>query len=190
MKTLFTERTDFSSAEGSIDGCTKNERSVASDWAPLQKLISGVRVKEIKNVPKENGFLTEIFRTDWALDEAQVNQVFQVVLSAGEVSAWHAHQFTTDRLFGSYGLLKIVLFDARTSSPTYRLINEFRIGLIRPSLIVVPPGVWHGIQNIAKESSCLINLVDRAYDYEDPDHWELPSDTKDIPYSFANTTPV
>jgi dTDP-4-dehydrorhamnose 3,5-epimerase len=103
------------------------------------------------------------------------------------VSAWHAHQFTTDRLFGSYGLLKIVLFDARSNSPTYRLINEFRIGLIRPSLIVVPPGVWHGIQNIAKESSCLINLVDRAYDYEDPDHWKLPSDTKDIPYSFANT---
>jgi dTDP-4-dehydrorhamnose 3,5-epimerase len=80
--------------------------------------------------------------------------------------------------------MKVALFDARSNSRTHKLVNEFRIGLLRPTLIVVPPGVWHGVQNISKEPGCLVNLVDRAYAYEDPDHWRLPFDTSEIPYSF------
>ncbi len=190
MKTFTGGKTDFSPEQGSIEGCTKNEQSVTSDWEPHQALIDGVKVKEVKNVPKENGFLTEIFRADWALDEGPVSQIFQVMLRPGDISAWHAHKLTTDRLFAGYGLVRLVLFDARSKSPTHKLINEFRIGVMRPALIVVPPGVWHGVQNMSKDVSCLINLVDRAYAYDDPDHWRLPQDTPDIPYSFAKTTPA
>ena len=183
------ERVDFTPEQGLIGGCAKDERSITAEWGPVDPLIDGVKVKEIRNVPKENGFLTEIFRADWALGEDAVKQVFQVVLSPGGTSAWHAHQFTTDRFFVSCGLVKLVLFDARSGSPTHGLINELRLGIIRPRLIVVPPGVWHGVENIANESSCLINLVTRAYTYEDPDHWRLPPDTPKIPYSFSRTKP-
>lgn len=189
MRAFAKGKIEFTPEQGLIEGCTKDERSIASDWEPLRELIEGVKVKEIKNVPKENGFLTEIFRADWALDAGEVGQVFQVNLFPGGISAWHAHQFSTDRLFASLGLMKVVLFDARSSSPTHRLINEFRLGLMRPTLIVVPPGVWHGVQNISKESGCLINLVDRAYAYEDPDHWRLPFDSTEIPYSFIKPMP-
>jgi dTDP-4-dehydrorhamnose 3,5-epimerase len=189
MKAFVERELDFTPEQGMIEGCTKDERNIASDWEPLQELIDGVKVKEIKNVPKENGFLTEIFRADWELDEGHVSQVFQVNLFPGGISAWHAHQFSTDRLFASYGLIKVVLFDARSNSRTHKLINEFRIGLVRPTLIVVPPGVWHGVQNISKEPGCLVNLVDRAYAYEDPDHWRLPFDTSKILYSFNKPMP-
>jgi dTDP-4-dehydrorhamnose 3,5-epimerase len=50
--------------------------------------------------------------------------------------------------------------------------------------VVVPPGVWHAVQNLAPETSTLLNLVDHAYDYEKPDHWRLPIGTPLIPYSF------
>jgi dTDP-4-dehydrorhamnose 3,5-epimerase len=188
MKAFADKETDFTPEQGLIEGCTKDERSIASDWEPLRELIEGVKVKEMKNVPKENGFLTEIFRADWALDAGEVKQVFQVNLLPGSISAWHAHQFATDRLFASQGLLKVVLFDARANSPTHKLINEFRLSLARPTLIIVPPGVWHGVQNISTEQSYLINLVDRAYAYDDPDHWRLPFDTQQIPYSFTKPT--
>ena len=189
MKAFAKGKTDFTPEHGFIQGCAKDERSIASDWEPLRELIAGVKVKEVKNVPKENGFLTEIFRTDWGLDRGEVSQVFQVNLFPAAVSAWHAHQFSTDRLFAGYGLMKVVLFDARTASPTHKLVNEFRVGLVRPTLIVVPPGVWHGVQNISKEPGSLINLVDRAYAYEDPDHWRLPADSPEIPYSFVKQEP-
>ncbi|MGH9901494.1 MAG: dTDP-4-dehydrorhamnose 3,5-epimerase family protein [Pyrinomonadaceae bacterium] len=180
---------DFTPEQGLIEGAAKDGHSITADWEPLRELIDGVKVREVKNVPKDNGFLTEIFRADWALDEGEVEQVFQVVLSLGGVSAWHAHQFTTDRLFASHGLIKVVLFDARSHSPTYNRVNEFRIGSVRPTLIVVPPGVWHGVQNLSEGPSLLLNLVNRAYAYEDPDHWRLPPDTPKIPYSFIQPTP-
>ena len=97
--------------------------------------------------------------------------------------AWH--EITTDRLFVADGLLKIVLYDAREGATTYGRINEFRLGALRPGLLVVPPGVWHGVQNIGPDSGRLLNLVDCAYRYDDPDHWKLPPDTDRIPYSFS-----
>jgi hypothetical protein len=55
-------------------------------------------VPRLKHVPRNNGILTEVFRRDWNLDDRLVDQVFQSVLGPGAVSAWHAHQHTTDRL--------------------------------------------------------------------------------------------
>ncbi|HKQ99854.1 MAG TPA: hypothetical protein VJT09_04225 [Pyrinomonadaceae bacterium] len=185
MKAFGEKESDFTPESGWIEGCAKDQYHITPDWEPIQKLIDGVKIKRIKNVVKENGVLTEIFRTDWALDDGEVSQVFQKILPPGGVSAWHAHQLTTDRLFVSQGLIKVVLFDARLKSPTHRLVNEFHAGPMNPALIIVPPGVWHGIQNVAQEPSCLINLVNQAYSYEDPDHWRLPVDTPKIPYTFG-----
>jgi len=168
-----------------MEGATKDRQSITADWVPLRELIDGVRVREIKNVPKSNGVLTEIFRSDWGLDSGIVQQVFQTTIAPAGLSAWHVHQFTTDRLFVSLGLLKIVLFDARESSPSRGCVNELKFGTERPALVVVPPGVWHGVQNIGAAPGLILNLVDRAYCYEDPDHWRLPPDTSKIPYSFV-----
>ena len=166
-------------------GARKDPASITSDWNWLQNAIEGVRVQEVKNVVKSNGdVLCEIFRRDWLLDEGVVDQVFQSVINPGNISAWHVHQHTTDRLFVSQGLLRIVLYDAREASPTHERLSEYRFGAVRPALLVIPPGVWHGVQNISDAPALLLNLVDSAYSYEDPDHWRLPLDTEKIPYRF------
>lgn len=178
----FSTTASFSATQGNIEGCSKNEQSVTADWIIMQDLIAGVKIKEVKSVPRDNRILTEIFRKDWTLDHGVIDQVFQVLLQPNAISGWHAHQFTTDRLFISMGLIKIALYDARQNSPTYQAINEFRLGVTRPGLVVIPPGVWHGIKNLSSEPGLLLNLVDCAYAYEDPDHWTLPHDTQAIPY--------
>ena len=163
----------------------KDTQSITADWdLRNQTLISGVAGVEVKNVLKNNGHLTEIYRRDWLLDSQPVDQVFQVVLRPGNLSAWHLHQTTTDRLFVSFGTIKIVLFDPRPDSPTYGLLNEFRVSELRPQLIVVPPQVFHGVQNIGTDTAILLNLVDEAYVYESPDHWRLPHPHPAIPYQF------
>ena len=80
-----------------------------------------------------------------------------------------------------------VLYDAREGSATHGVLNELVFGAIRPALIVVPPRVWHGIEKPSHTTSTALNLVDRAYDYEDPDHWRLPADSSEIPYQFSRT---
>jgi dTDP-4-dehydrorhamnose 3,5-epimerase len=166
-------------------GAERDRQSITSDWNSLQDAIEGVRVREMKNVVKSGGdILCEVFRRDWMLDDGDVDQVFQSVMNPGSISAWHVHHFTTDRLFASHGVLQIVLFDGRQNSATCGRINEFRFGAVRPALLIIPPGVFHGVRNISTEPALLLNLVDRAYRYEDPDHWRLPLDTDKIPYRF------
>jgi dTDP-4-dehydrorhamnose 3,5-epimerase len=167
-----------------LEGATKDRQTITPRWVPSgQTLIDGVEVHEVLNVPKSNGYLTEIFRSEW-LRNRNIDQVFQVVLEPGALSAWHAHALTTDRLFVSSGIVRIALYDDRHGSPTHGLVNEFRFGTIRPALLVVPPRVWHGVENTGSAHAFVLNIVDRAYDYEDPDHWRLPVDSNQIPFRF------
>ncbi|HYC88438.1 MAG TPA: dTDP-4-dehydrorhamnose 3,5-epimerase [Thermoanaerobaculia bacterium] len=167
-----------------LEGATKDRQTITPRWVPsAQTLIDGVEVHEVLNVPKSNGYLTEIVRAEW-LGNPTIAQVFQVVLEPGALSAWHTHAVTTDRLFVSNGIVRIALYDGREGSPTHGLVNEFRFGTIRPALLVVPPRVWHGVENIGSSHAFVLNLVDRAYDYEDPDHWRVPADSAQIPFRF------
>lgn len=169
-----------------LRGATKDAQSITADWQPVQqKLIDGVVWNESRNVPTGYGYLTEIFRSEWQASSAIITQIFQAVLRPGQINAWHSHAKTTDRFFVSYGLIHVVLYDGREDSPTYGLLNEFRLGTLRPAIITIPPKVWHGIQNIHTEISIILNLVDQAYSYENPDHWRVPADTAEIPFSFS-----
>ena len=56
---------------------------------------------------------------------------------------------------------------------------------MRPTFLVIPPGVWHGVQNLGTGDVILLNLPTRGYVYEDPDHYRLPYNTDQIPYSWT-----
>src|SRR4051812_14076519 len=175
----------FSPVDGFIAGAKKDRQSITVDWQFLVPLIDGVVTREVKHVVKsDGGWLTEVFRHDWLVDDLGVDQVFQNALPPGTVSGWHAHRITTDRIFVNRGTLRIALYDAREASPTYGMINQFTLGDHRPALVVIPPGVWHAVANPGNEVGALLNLVDRAYTYDDPDHWRLPIDTTLIPQRF------
>jgi dTDP-4-dehydrorhamnose 3,5-epimerase len=168
-----------------LAGMRQDKQGITRDWQFVnQPLIHGVRIKQIENVMTGYGTLTEVYRRDWDLDEGGVDQVFQSILEPGGVSGWHAHAVTTDRLFVGAGRMRIVLYDSRKSSPTFGRVNEFRSGPARPSLVVIPPQVWHAVENISSVPALLINAVDKAYRYESPDHYRLPLETDQIPYRF------
>jgi dTDP-4-dehydrorhamnose 3,5-epimerase len=170
-----------------LPGATKDEQSVTADWQVLQEAIDGVRLIEVRSVIGERGSTTEVLRREWfghGAADFEIDQVFQVLLGPDAVSAWHVHLNTTDRLFVTGGHVKVALYDSRPGSRTHGMVNEYRLGDRRPGLVIVPPGVWHGLKNIGAEEARVLNLVDRAYQYEDPDHWRLPADTAEIPYRF------
>ena len=112
-----------------------------------------------------------------------MDQVFQNALPPGTVSGWHAHRITTDRIFVNRGTLRIALTNVE-ASPTYGMINQFTLGNNRPTLVVIPPGDGTPSPTLETKSAHPQNLVDRAYTYDDPDHWRLPIDTTLIPLRF------
>lgn len=168
-----------------IAGASKDAQSVTADWQPVQlKLIDGVTVRESRSVPKRNGLVTELYRADWYDTEQSVGQVFVVRLNPLGISAWHAHAVAVDRLSVIAGAITLVLYDSRADSPTYGLVNEFQLNAARPTTVVVPPKVWHGVRNPGDVVSFLANMPDRAYQYEDPDHWRVPLDAPAVPYRW------
>lgn len=170
-------------------GATKDVRHITADAVRLEELIAGVVVHEARNIPKPNGLLVEVWRREWRLDGLPLDQIFLNHIHPGGISGWHAHAKTTDRIFVCAGVLQIVLWDGRPDSPTHGLVNELVAGVPRPRLVIVPPGVWHGVRNTSSESAVLLNAVDVPYDYDDPDHWRLPPDTDRIPFPLVPSRP-
>lgn len=169
-------------------GAQKDRQSVTAEWDLIPtRLISGVIVRHVKHVPTSNGVMTEIYRRNWFNGESIVDQIFQASLEPEGISAWHAHEFITDRLFVSRGSANLVLYDGRSDSPTCGLVNKFILGSYRPLLIIVPPKIWHGVQNLGSDVALIVNAPDHAYHYADPDHWRLPVDTTAIPYQFSSS---
>jgi len=172
--------------EGWMVTGTPDRQMVTPDWIAVEPVaIDGVRVKETRPVATSNGYLTEIFREEWELDSVQVSQVFQRTLYPGSVTGWHAHAVTLDRLFCCAGSVRISLYDGRKASPSFGVVWHKIIGPLRPAVVVIPPGVWHGVATLGAETALLLNLVDKAYAYDQPDHWRLPPDTEHIPYKLV-----
>jgi dTDP-4-dehydrorhamnose 3,5-epimerase len=119
------------------------------------------------------------------LDDLGIGQVFQRVLDPGVVTGWHAHVRTTDRLFCVAGRVRLTLYDGRGSSPTAGTVWQRVFGQERPILVVIPPGVWHGVTALGAAPAIILNLVDRAYAYDSPDHERLPPDSPRIPVKLT-----
>ena len=143
-----------------------------------------MRTREVKHIVTGNGITTELFRKDWGIVGNEVTAMIHVTLRPGAVSAWHMHKLKTDHLFAVGGAIRAVLYDDRDGSPTRGRVDVLNLSPMRPMLVVIPPGVWHGIKALEPEPGMFVNFFDREYDYEDPDDWRLPADTSEIPYQF------
>jgi dTDP-4-dehydrorhamnose 3,5-epimerase len=163
----------------------KDGQQVTSDWQRVQAAIEGVSVREVLHVPRDHGVITEIFRPEWDPSGLPIVHVYQSRLFPAAIGAWSCHAKTVDRLFVNQGHLKVVLYDGREDSSTFERIQELHVGDARPAFLVLPPGIWHGLQNLGAYDALVLNCPTRAYDYEDPDHYRLPYDSPEIPYSWG-----
>jgi len=162
----------------------KDGQQVSSDWQRVQRAIDGVVVREVLHVPRDHGVITETYRPEWDPTGLPVVQVYQSRLFPRAIGAWSCHAKSIDRLFVNQGHLKIVLYDGREESGTFGEVMEVHAGDARPAFIVLPTGIWHGLQNLGGSDALVLNYPTHAYDYADPDHYRLPFDSPEIPYSW------
>ena len=170
--------------QAGVQSAIKDERHMTREWDLLRESIDGAVAREVKHVVTANGITTELFRKDWGVAVGEVVHMIHVSLRPGAVSAWHMHKLKTDHLFVVGGLIRAVLYDDRDGSPTRGKVDVHHLSPARPMLVVIPPGVWHGLQVLSPDPGAFVNFFDRAYDYENPDDWRLPADSPEIPYSF------
>ncbi len=146
-------------------------------------LIEGVVVKNLKPILDERGYLQECFRSDWPMFE-KFGQAYITVAFPNVVKAWHKHRIQRDNLVCIVGNSKLVLYDDRENSFTYKKINEFFFGEKNPVLISIPDNIWHGFKAIGGKKIVVLNIPTELYNFDKPDEYRLPYDTNEIEYDW------
>ena len=147
-------------------------------------MIQGVKIKKLKVIPDERGRLMEMLRCD---DDffTKFGQVYMTAAYPGVVKGWHYHKIQADNLIIIKGMMKVVLYDDRSNSKTYKEINEFFAGEHNPTLIHVPAGILHGFKCISETEAICINIPTEPYNYEKPDEYRVDPHSKEIPYDWT-----
>ena len=146
--------------------------------------IDGVKVKPLRTIADERGWLMEILRADEADLFTKFGQVYVSATYPGVVKGWHYHRKQVDNFACVAGMVKLVLIDTRVGSPTEGTVNEFFIGVQNPMLVQVPNLVYHGWKCISPEPSLVINIPNEAYLRDEPDEYRLEPHGS-LPYDWS-----
>ena len=146
-------------------------------------MIDGVVVKPLRLIPDERGWLMEMLRADDPFFQ-QFGQCYVTAVYPGVVKGWHYHKQQTDHFVGVHGMAKVVLYDRRETSPTRGEVNEFFLGERNNSLVLIPPGVLHGMKGIGTDVALIINLPTHTYNYANPDEYRIDPHSPEIPYTW------
>ena len=150
---------------------------------PTNRLIDGVVVTPLKLLPNERGRLMEVQRRD---DPAfpGFGQVYVTQSFANVVKAWYRHHAQIDQIAAITGLVKLVLYDDRESSPTKGVVNEIMLGELAPRLVQIPPGIWHGFKAVGEGGAFLLHLNSEPIRLDAPDEDRRPPDDPYVPYRW------
>lgn len=146
-------------------------------------LIKDVVVKQLKVIPDDRGYLMEMMRKDWP-EFMQFAQSYVTGCYPGVFKAWHYHKKQWDHFVCLWGMAKVVLYDAREESPTKGKINVFHIGQLNPTLLRIPPLVYHGFTAEGGQTALIVNFPTELYNYQEPDEFRVPHNDPSIPYDW------
>jgi dTDP-4-dehydrorhamnose 3,5-epimerase len=174
--------------QAGIEGLEQAQKDVASvgpDGEHLQALIEGVDVRRARTHADERGTLCEIFDPRWGFTDDPLVYAYLATINPGQVRGWVVHREQSDRLFLYAGVLRIVLYDARTESDSFGRVNVLHFGGHDRALVSIPAGVFHAVKNVGDGEGAFINLPSQPYQHDDPDKYRLPLENDVIPYRLT-----
>ena len=149
----------------------------------IENQIQGLELRRLTQRAVGRGNLV-VLMSDRFGESYRTPHVYVVTAAARSIRAWVYHKRQWDRLAFTTGKLRVVLYDLRPDSPTFRAVNVLDVGAANKVLLKIPPFVVHGIQNPTDEDAFFVNMPTLAYDPANPDKSRVPYDHPGIPYRF------
>ena len=137
---------------------------LAASSATATGWIDGVLVRALKPIPDLRGSLCEIHRDGWGLAPRPVQWDF-ITTKARILRGIHVHRLRYDYLIVVQGSATYGLADMRRRSPTFRQSMVISAAGDKPEVVIVPPGVAHGI--FAHEAMVYLYGLSHPYDGSD-----------------------
>ena len=147
--------------------------------------IEGVRVIELARHADDGGAMTELVRlTDGraaGLGDFTVRQVNYSEMAPGVIKAFHLHTRQTDVWFvPPSDRMLVLLLDVRKGSRTEGARQRLVLGNGASRLLVIPPGVAHGVRNLGERLGRIIYFTDLHFSPE-----PATCDEGRLPWDFA-----
>ena len=147
--------------------------------------IEGVEIVELKRFSDDGGSMTELARlaggTPQAFKGFEVRQINYSEVEPGAIKAFHLHQRQTDIWYvPPSDRMLLVLLDVRLGSKTEGTRMRLTLGAGGSRMVRIPPGVAHGVRNLATTRGRIIYFVDTHFS-ADPD----VSDEGRLPWDHA-----
>ncbi|PYN20098.1 MAG: hypothetical protein DMD99_23745 [Candidatus Rokuibacteriota bacterium] len=145
--------------------------------------IDGVEIVELTRFSDDGGSMTELARlTDGhpqAIAGFTLRQINSSEVEPGAIKAFHLHQRQTDVWYvPPTDRMLLVLIDTRQGSKTEGARMRLTLGAGASRLVRIPPGVAHGVRNLAATAARIIYFTDVHFSPEPSmcDEGRLPWD--------------
>ena len=148
----------------------------------MNGLIEGVIVKSLTRIPDERGCIFHMLRQDDPLFE-RFGEIYFSMVYPGVIKAWHLHKKMTLNYAVIKGMIKLVIYDDRRSSPTKGNLMELFTGEQNYALIRIPPNVWNGFKGAGTDPAIVANCATLPHDPEEI--LRMDPFSKKIPYDWS-----
>jgi dTDP-4-dehydrorhamnose 3,5-epimerase len=144
-------------------------------------MIDGVVVTPLRQIPDERGKIMHMLRSDDPQFE-RFGEIYFSMVYPGAIKAWHLHTKMTLNYAVVAGMVKLVLYDPRPSSPTKGEVQEIFLGEQNYVRVKIPPGIYNGFKGIGAAPALVANCSTIPHDPAEIQR--LDPFSKDIPYSW------
>lgn len=120
--------------------------------------IEGVIIKNLKKIPDERGSIMHMLRSDDEIFE-KFGEVYFSTAYPGVIKGWHEHKEQVQNYTVIQGMIKLVLYDNRENSPTYKNLIEIFMGDLNYVLVRIPTGIINGYKCIGDKTAIIANCA-------------------------------
>ena len=144
-------------------------------------MIEGVLIHPLKKICDERGMIMHMLRSDDPHFE-KFGEIYFSTAYPGIIKGWHEHTKQTQFYAVIEGMIKLILYDNRKISKTYKQLLELFIGESNYELVRIPPGIINGYKVIGLKTAIVANCATLPHNPTEMIHHDPHSNT--VPYSW------
>ena len=127
------------------------------------KNIDGVIITPLKIIKDNRGSVMHMLRSDHQIFKS-FGEIYFSTIYKDKIKAWHLHKEATLNYVCIKGIVKLVLFDDRSSSSTKGNYQELILSPKNYFLVTIPPFIWNGFIGLDKSESIVANCISLPHD--------------------------
>jgi len=144
--------------------------------------IQGLKVTPLRRISDERGAVLHMLRDDSSVFE-RFGEIYFSTVYPGAIKGWHRHQQMTLNYAVPVGMIKLVCYDDRPTSPTSGNLVELHVGELNYLLVTIPPMVWNGFKGEGVTTALVANCATVHHSPDEIDRMDPFTGT--IPYDWA-----